>query len=151
AAAGDGDGAAAGVEDAQVAAGGQDGEGTAGVVAQVGARQGDAVGAGDGQIDGVAAGGGVGLLDGRAQRDRPGRRVEDVGEAVDVEDGRHAAVLQRFEGQPRLARLRYSARGSAGEGGANTGEEPRQQFHDLTSGRGHRGKVSGAGYAPRQE
>ncbi len=52
----DGDGAAAGVDDGQVAAGGEDGELAGGVVGLARrARQGDLVGAGDGQVDGVAA------------------------------------------------------------------------------------------------
>ena len=61
------------------------------------AGQGDLVGAGHGQVDGVAARRGVGLLDGGAQGDDAGRRVEDVGHAVDAEDGRDDAVLQQLQ------------------------------------------------------
>ena len=112
----DRDRAAAGVLDGQVAFG-QDGEFAGQVVGLVGSRrrQGDAVGAGDVQVDGVAARGFVGGLDGRTQShgiravDLPigrinARREAQIGQAVHGVDRQQATVFERFDSEADAAR-----------------------------------------------
>ncbi len=103
------------IDDDRAAAGVPDREGApvvlfsvAGVSSGWAGGDGDLIGAGAGQVDGVTAGGGVGRLDGRAHGDGVGAvdhsrggidagRDAEVGQAVDVEDGRDTAILQAFQ------------------------------------------------------
>ena len=88
----DDDRAIAGVVDCQVAAR-QDVEIACGIGVLIGASESDFVNAWHSQVDSIAAWSLIGLFDGGTQCDGATRRSEDVGQTVDVEDGRHQTIL----------------------------------------------------------